>query len=77
MHTVFADRSSLRTEELRYLDNATLWQCSERAYIALLPTKLHTLAPDLADSPAGLAAWLVEKLRSWPDATLSECDILT
>ena len=30
-------------------------------------TKPHTLAVALGDSPAGLAAWLVEKLRSWSD----------
>ena len=30
-------------------------------------TKPHTLAVGLGDSPAGLAAWLVEKLRCWTD----------
>ena len=30
-------------------------------------TKPHTLAAALGDSPAGLAAWIVEKLRSWSD----------
>src|SRR5215211_835464 len=30
-------------------------------------TKPHTLAVALGDSPAGLAAWIVEKLRSWSD----------
>jgi hypothetical protein len=30
-------------------------------------TKPHTLAVGLGDSPAGLAAWLVEKLHTWTD----------
>lgn len=30
-------------------------------------TKPHTLAHSLADSPAGLASWIVEKLHGWSD----------
>ena len=37
------------------------------AYALEQATKPHTLAVGLADSPAGLAAWIVEKLRSWSD----------
>ena len=40
---------------------------TEMAYQALQRTKPQTLAYGLMDSPAGLAAWLVEKFRSWSD----------
>jgi hypothetical protein len=30
-------------------------------------SKPQTAAVGLTDSPAGLAAWIVEKLRSWSD----------
>ena len=40
---------------------------TEGAYALEQSTKPHTLAPGLNDSPAGLAAWIVEKLRSWSD----------
>jgi pimeloyl-ACP methyl ester carboxylesterase len=40
---------------------------TEGAYAMLQSTKPHTLAVALGDSPAGLAAWIVEKLRSWSD----------
>jgi pimeloyl-ACP methyl ester carboxylesterase len=40
---------------------------TEGAYALEQSTKPHTLAAGLNDSPAGLAAWIVEKLRSWSD----------
>lgn len=40
---------------------------SEIAYARLHSTKPQTLAYGLNDSPAGLAAWIVEKYRSWGD----------
>jgi len=36
-------------------------------YMAIQSTKPQTLAYGLTDSPAGLAAWLVEKYRTWSD----------
>lgn len=43
------------------------WQAREGGYMHEQTTKPHTLAVALGDSPAGLAAWLVEKLQSWTD----------
>ncbi|WP_341676237.1 epoxide hydrolase family protein [Niveibacterium sp. SC-1] len=77
LHAVFADRSTLDQEALRYLDSAAVWQRKEGAYIAQQATKPHSLAPALMDSPAGLAAWLVEKLQGWSDTPFSEDDLLT
>jgi hypothetical protein len=56
LHAVFADRSALEAAELGYLDTVAVWQRTEGGYIAEQSTKPHTLAPALADSPAGLAA---------------------
>ena len=40
---------------------------TEGAYALEQSTKPHTLAVALGDSPAGLLAWIVEKLRAWSD----------
>lgn len=39
----------------------------ESGYQAVQSTKPQSLAYGLTDSPAGLAAWIVEKLRAWSD----------
>jgi pimeloyl-ACP methyl ester carboxylesterase len=39
----------------------------EGAYALIQSTKPQSLAPGLNDSPAGLAAWIVEKFRAWSD----------
>ena len=44
------------------------WNAVERGYSAIQSTKPQTLGYGLNDSPAGLAAWLVEKWRSWTDS---------
>lgn len=43
------------------------FQMAEGAYAMLQSTKPQTATAGLNDSPAGLAAWLVEKFRSWSD----------
>ena len=40
----------------------------ELAYARLQTSKPQTLAHSLNDSPAGLAAWIVEKFRAWSDS---------
>jgi pimeloyl-ACP methyl ester carboxylesterase len=65
---VFAgDRATLSAEERGWLDGAAAWGAREGAYAALQRTKPQTAAVGLTDSPAGLAAWIVEKLRAWSD----------
>ena len=39
----------------------------ETGYQAIQSTKPQTLAYGLSDSPVGLAAWIVEKFRTWSD----------
>ena len=43
------------------------WSAAEGAYMAMHRTKPQTAAVGLTDSPAGLAAWIVEKMRGWSD----------
>jgi pimeloyl-ACP methyl ester carboxylesterase len=61
------DANDLSEVERKYLDAARQWHLSEGGYSLLQSTKPHTLAVGLGDSPAGLAAWIIEKLRSWSD----------
>ena len=44
------------------------WDARERGYSTIQSTKPQTLGYGLMDSPAGLAAWLLEKWRSWTDS---------
>ena len=54
-------------EERAYLRTAAAWRSGEGAYAEMHRTKPQTAAVGLTDSPAGLAAWIVEKLRAWSD----------
>jgi microsomal epoxide hydrolase len=54
-------------EELARLAEYERFQANETGYLALQSTKPQTLAYALNDSPAGLAAWIVEKFRGWSD----------
>jgi pimeloyl-ACP methyl ester carboxylesterase len=65
---VFRDvPDDLTQDERDWLDRAATWGASEGAYAAMHRTKPQTAGVGLTDSPAGLAAWIVEKLRSWSD----------
>jgi pimeloyl-ACP methyl ester carboxylesterase len=52
-----------------YLAANRAWAERERGYSAIQSTKPQTLGYALSDSPAGLAAWLLEKWRSWTDSS--------
>ncbi|NEA39147.1 epoxide hydrolase family protein [Streptomyces sp. SID11385] len=78
-----AEPRDLDAEERAYLDEVARWQRSEGGYQHEQSTRPLTLSPALADSPAGLLAWLVEKYRAWtdggggPGAGLSDDYVLT
>lgn len=57
----------LSEQELAFKKRAAEWADKEGAYAHLHGTKPQTLAYLLTDSPVGLAAWLIEKFRSWSD----------
>lgn len=54
-------------EEVAMAAEQDRYHAAGTAYIALNATKPDTIAFGLSDSPAGLAAWIVEKLRTWTD----------
>lgn len=54
-------------EEMAYDDRVAKWQLDEGGYQAIQNSRPQTLAFALADSPAGLASWIVEKYRAWSD----------
>ena len=45
----------------------TEYDANESGYQAIQKTKPQSLAYGLMDSPAGLAAWIVEKFKTWSD----------
>ena len=53
--------------EAEFIENAEHWGQEEAAYAMEQATKPQTLAYGLNDSPAGLAAWILEKFRMWSD----------
>src|ERR1019366_6618030 len=61
------DPADLAPEERAWLEGAAAWGATEGAYAAMHRSKPQTAAFGLTDSPAGLAAWIVEKLRAWSD----------
>jgi pimeloyl-ACP methyl ester carboxylesterase len=73
----------LAPEEREWLATTVTWGATEGAYAAMHRTKPQTAAFGLTDSPAGLAAWIVEKLRSWSgcegdiERTFTKDEILT
>lgn len=61
------DPTDLTPAEQEFVAATDRWRTAEGAYAMLHRTKPQTAAVGLNDSPAGLAAWIVEKLRSWSD----------
>ena len=56
------------TDELALMqERQAFWTDDERGYQQIQDTKPQTLGVGLNDSPIGLAAWIVEKYRSWCD----------
>ena len=76
-------RDDLTEEEIGFRAALDAKWLGESAYSDLQSTKPDTLAAALNDSPAGLAAWLVEKFRTWSGgddayrAAWSDDDVLT
>ncbi len=73
----------LSPAEQEFVANAQRWSQEEMAYAMLHATRPQTLSFALNDSPAGLAAWILEKFRRWSDCdgdlerAFSRDDLLT
>ena len=63
-----AGSRALSASERTYLEQNRRWAEGERGYSAIQSTKPQTLGYALNDSAAGLAAWILEKWRSWTDS---------
>ena len=59
--------AELTPEEKVFLGNMEKFRTGETGYQWIQGTKPQTLAYGLNDSPAGLAAWIIEKFRTWSD----------
>jgi pimeloyl-ACP methyl ester carboxylesterase len=57
----------LSEAERAYVAARQRWLDEEHAYSDIQSTRPQTLAYGLNDSPAALAAWIVEKWRAWAD----------
>jgi pimeloyl-ACP methyl ester carboxylesterase len=57
----------LSAAEQVFVQDRERWAQTEGGYGQIQRTKPQTLAYSLNDSPAGLAAWIVEKFRAWSD----------
>jgi pimeloyl-ACP methyl ester carboxylesterase len=77
------DRAALDREELAFLAGLEDWLDKEGAYDHIQGTRPQTLSYGVNDSPAGMAAWIVEKFRTWSDCggdvrrTFSDATLLT
>jgi microsomal epoxide hydrolase len=61
------DASIPSAEENRYYEQLSEWLREGTGYQWIQGTRPQTLAYALTDSPAGLAAWIVDKFRAWSD----------
>ena len=55
----------LSEAESAFLEYQSGWELDEGGYMALQTTRPQTPAYGLNDSPAGLAAWIIEKWHAW------------
>ena len=67
LHPVLDGARPLSAAEHSYLAARQAEHGSDSGYAVIQSTRPDTLAAALADSPSGLAAWLVEKYRAWSD----------
>jgi pimeloyl-ACP methyl ester carboxylesterase len=74
--------ADLTAEEREVFDEARAFLNKGFGYAALMATRPQTIGYSLADSPAGLAAWIYDKLADWvftrgePEVALSLDEIL-
>lgn len=64
---LFEKPADLSAAEKKFIAESEQWQQKEGAYALIQGSKPQSLAFGLNDSPIGLAAWIVEKFRTWSD----------
>lgn len=58
---------NLSEAEISYQEKVAIWAKNETAYASIHGLRPETLTPALADSPVGLASWVIEKFQRWGD----------
>ncbi|GAA1813018.1 epoxide hydrolase family protein [Agromyces neolithicus] len=61
------DAAPITPEEQAFLDAEERYDEWDSGYSWIMSTRPDTIAAALADSPAGLAAWIIDKYRDWSD----------
>lgn len=61
---------NLSNAEIAYQQKVASWAKVETAYASIHGLRPETITPALADSPVGLASWIIEKFQRWGD-----CDV--
>jgi pimeloyl-ACP methyl ester carboxylesterase len=71
------ERADMTEQEKSYLAGLTYYQDKDSGYSKQQSTRPQSLGYGLVDSPAGLAAWIYEKLWAWTDNEGAPEDVLT
>jgi len=66
-HVGNVDRKTCSKAEQKYLEAGKKAFMADGAYAMVQSSTPHSLAPALADSPSGLAAWILDRFHSWSD----------
>jgi pimeloyl-ACP methyl ester carboxylesterase len=61
------DAPPISPTEQAFLDAVDEYDKADGGYSAIMQTRPDTIAAALIDSPAGLAAWIIDKYRDWSD----------
>jgi pimeloyl-ACP methyl ester carboxylesterase len=67
-----AEGGEITPDEAAALDRAREWRRTGTGYQDIQGTRPQSLGYGLQDSPAGLAAWIVEKFREWSHGDIRE-----
>lgn len=75
IHPPFPADSTPRTEqEETYFNDLAAYDEADGGYSEIMGTRPDTIAAALADSPAGLLAWIGDKWDAWADGGLAAID---
>jgi pimeloyl-ACP methyl ester carboxylesterase len=61
------DTPPITPAEQAFLDATDRYDKADGGYSEIMGTRPDTIAAALVDSPAGLAAWIIDKYRDWSD----------
>ncbi|MDN4615318.1 epoxide hydrolase [Leifsonia sp. F6_8S_P_1B] len=74
IHPPFPDDEPQSDEERVFLEALEAYDESDSGYSEIMGTRPDTIAAALADSPAGLLAWIADKWDDWADGGLAAVD---